>query len=179
MPDYIQKNEFATNHGVCDECSEIAEKNILCVFCNVCIHLVPDCCCFLGDQLSCIDCYKTRHEYISPHTVPCRASLQEMADRDDTVKDRKATAMPNDSARKEDERTPAAKNEEVANEDDTSKDLKAPPQPNDEARKEDEPEPAALNKKADNSPQKLKEPPKPVDEEDSEDDRKPAAKEDN
>jgi hypothetical protein len=35
LQDYIQKNAFATNHGVCDECSKMAEKNIVCVHCSV------------------------------------------------------------------------------------------------------------------------------------------------
>jgi vacuolar-type H+-ATPase catalytic subunit A/Vma1 len=29
LQDYIQKNDFAENHGACDECSEIAEKSIV------------------------------------------------------------------------------------------------------------------------------------------------------
>jgi hypothetical protein len=56
LQDYIQKNEFAPNHGVCDECSKMGEKNIVWVHCSVCVHPLPDCCCFYGGQLSCIDC---------------------------------------------------------------------------------------------------------------------------
>jgi hypothetical protein len=77
--DYIQKNEFATNHGVCDECSKIAETNFICVYCNVCVHPLPDCCRFYGDRLSCIDCYKTLHVYILPRAVPERDSFPLMA----------------------------------------------------------------------------------------------------
>jgi hypothetical protein len=69
LQDNIQKNEFAPNHGVCDECAKMAEKNIVCVYCDVCVHPLPDCCRFRGDRLSCIDCYKTRHFHILPHDV--------------------------------------------------------------------------------------------------------------
>jgi hypothetical protein len=49
------------DHGVCDECSKMAEKNVVCVHCSVCVHPLPDCCHFYGDQLSRIDCYSRRH----------------------------------------------------------------------------------------------------------------------
>jgi hypothetical protein len=66
LQDYIQKNEFATNHGVCDECSKMAEKDIVCVHRSVCVHPLPDCCRFYGNQLSCIDCYRRRHVIFVP-----------------------------------------------------------------------------------------------------------------
>jgi hypothetical protein len=39
LQDYIQKNEFAPNHGVCDECSKMAEKNMVCMHCSLSITL--------------------------------------------------------------------------------------------------------------------------------------------
>jgi hypothetical protein len=50
------------------------------VYCDVCVHPLPDCCRFLGDWLSCIDCYKSRHFHIHPHAVRDRDSCQPMAD---------------------------------------------------------------------------------------------------
>jgi hypothetical protein len=69
LQDYFQKNEFAPNHGVCDECSNMAEKNIVCVHCSVCVHPLPDCGRFYGDQLSCIDCYRKCHVIFVPHAI--------------------------------------------------------------------------------------------------------------
>jgi hypothetical protein len=149
----------------------------VCVYCDVCVHLLPDCCRFLGDQLRCIDCYKTRHVYIRPHAGRDRVSCQLMAKKDDASNDVKTPPEPNDKARLEDELKSAVKNEEVENKDDTSKDLKAPPEPKDEAKKEDERKPAAVNKKVDDATLKMKEPPKPADKEDQTDDKKPEAKE--
>jgi hypothetical protein len=139
---------------VCDECSQIAEKNIVCVFCNVCVHPVPACCRFLGDQLSHIDCYITRHNYTIPHAVPKQAS-----------KDLEAPLEPKD------ERKPAAVNKKA-----DKANLKQPPTPIKEEDKEDDRKPAAVDKKAPKA--NLKQPPKPVKEEDEEDDRNPPTKED-
>jgi hypothetical protein len=69
LQDYIHKNEFATNHGVCDECSKMAEKNVVCVHCSVCVHPLPDCCRFYGNQLSYIDCYRRRHVIFVSHAI--------------------------------------------------------------------------------------------------------------
>jgi hypothetical protein len=80
LQDCIQKKEFAPNHSVCDECSKMAEQLIVCVYCDVCVHPLPDCCRFRGDQVSCIDCYKTRHFHILPHAVGDRDSCPPMAD---------------------------------------------------------------------------------------------------
>jgi hypothetical protein len=120
------------------------------VFCNVCVHPMSDCCRFLGDQLSCIDCYRTRQKYTVTHVVPYRAS-----------KDLKAPLDPNNQARKED----------------VSKHLEEPPAPNNLSRKKDERKPSAVNKEVDDAISKLKDPPKPVQEVDEDDDRKPPAKE--
>jgi hypothetical protein len=105
LQDYIQKKEFATNHGVCDECSKMAERNIVCLYCNDCVHPLPDCCRFLGDRLSCVDCYKTRHFHILPHAVRDRDSCQPMADA-------------SNDGKKE------VKNKDLANKNSTSQDLK-------------------------------------------------------
>ena len=105
LQDYIQKNDFADDHGVCDECSEIAEKSIVCVFCNVCVHPVSTCCRFVGDWLSCIECHKTRHEYRLQVAVPSRADpSQDLEKQDDPSTNLKASPVANDTAETEDER---------------------------------------------------------------------------
>jgi hypothetical protein len=86
LQDYIQKNEFATNHGVCDECSKMAEKNIVCVHCSVCVHPLPDCGRFYGDQLSCIDCYRRRHVIFVSHDI-CDGDSSQLLAKKDTASD--------------------------------------------------------------------------------------------
>jgi hypothetical protein len=136
LQDYIQKNDFAANHGVCDEYSEIAEKGIVCVFCNVCVHPVSTCCRFAGDRLSCIECHKTCHEYRIKIAVPNRASLtQDLKNQDNPSTNLKATPVSDNTAGKEDERKPPAKDKKV---DDAIPKLKEPPKPaNEEDTKDD------------------------------------------
>jgi hypothetical protein len=178
LQDYIQKNEFATNHGVCDESSNMAEKNIVCVHCIACVHPLPDCCRFYGDQLSCIDCYRRHHVIFVPHAIRDGDSSQLLAKKDTASNDVKTP--PAESNKK------ARLGEGWKNEDKkwqkwtlaTAQDLKAAHQSNDAAKKEDDWKPAAVTKKMDDTTLKMKDPPtKHVDEEDQIDDKKPAAKE--
>jgi hypothetical protein len=48
LRDYVAKNEFAEDHGVCEECTMIADWNNVCVFCDICVHPVPSCSLFRG-----------------------------------------------------------------------------------------------------------------------------------
>jgi hypothetical protein len=150
LQDYIQKNEVT----VCDECSKIAEKSIVCVFCNVCVHPMSDCCCFVGDQLSCIDCHKTSHEYrVTVHAFADRASItQDLEDL--PSQNLKALLVPNHLPRKEDERNAAAVNKKV---EDAITKLKEPPKPvNDEDTEDDRKPPAKKdNKDSKRRPPKL------------------------
>jgi hypothetical protein len=178
LQDYIQKNEFATNHGVCDECSKMAEKNIVCVHqCSACVHPLPDCCRFYGDQLSCIDCYRRRHEIFVPHAIRDGDSSQLLAKKDTASNNVKTPPESNKKARLGEGWKNEGKNDEVAKKDNTAQDLKAAHESNDGAEKEDARKPAAVNKKVDDATLKMKDPPKRVNEEDQTDDKKPAAKE--
>jgi hypothetical protein len=94
LQDYIQKNEFAPNHGVCDECSKMAEKKIVCVHCSICVHPLPDCCRFYGHQLSCIDCYRRRHVIHVPHAIPDGDSSQLLAKKGTASNDVKNRLSP-------------------------------------------------------------------------------------
>jgi hypothetical protein len=179
LQDYIQKNEFATNHGVCDECSKMAEKNIVCVHCSVCVHPLPDCCRFYGDQLSCIDCYRRRHVILFvPHAICDGDSSQLLAKKDTASNDVKTPPESNKKARLGEGKKNEDKNVKVAKKDGIAQDLKAAHQSDAAAKKEDDRKPAAVAKKMDDTTLKMKDPPtKRVDEEDQTDDKKPAANE--
>jgi hypothetical protein len=178
LQDYIQRNEFATNHGVCNECSKMAEKNIVCVHCSVCVHPLPDCCRFHGDQLSCIDCYRRRHVIFVPHAIRDGDSSQLLAKKDTASNDVKTPPESNKKATLGEGKKNEDKNDEVAKKDGTAQDLKAAHQSDDAAKKEDDRKPAAVAKKMDDTTLKMKDPPpKRVNEEDQTDDKKPAAKE--
>jgi hypothetical protein len=178
LKDYIKKKEFATNHGVCDECSKMAEKNIVCVHCSVCVHPLPDCCRFYGDQLSCIDCYRRRHVIFVSHAIRDGDSSQLLAKKDTTSNDVKTTPESNQKARLGEVKKNEDKNDKVAKKDGTAQDLKVAHQSNDAAKKEDDRKPAAVTKKMDDTTLKMKDPStKCVDEQDQTDDKKPAAKE--
>jgi hypothetical protein len=125
LQDYIQKNEFATNHGVCDECSKMAEKNIVCVHCSACVHPLPDCCQFYGDQLSCIDSYRRHHVIFVPHAIRDGDSSQLLAKKDTASNDVKTPPESNEKARLGEGWKNEDKNDEVAKKDDTAQDLKA------------------------------------------------------
>jgi hypothetical protein len=141
LQDYIQKKDFAENQGVCDECSKIAEKSIVCIFCNVCVHPVSRCCRFAGDRLSCIECHETRHEYKIKIAVPNRASLpQDLKNQDNPSTNFKAPPVSDNTAEKEDERKPAAKDKKV--DEDAIPKLKEPPKPANEKYTEDDRKPA-------------------------------------
>ena len=135
---YVQKNEFAENHGVCDWCSEIAEKHFVCVFCNVCVHPVPDCCRFQGEHLSCMECYNTRHVYITFHPSPRRASVADSSTKDDAPKRPKSPPYIKQEPSQVDDRKPAAKN--------VAAKLKEPPKPALAGDSDDDKKPAAKNK---------------------------------
>jgi hypothetical protein len=178
LQDYIQKNEFAPNHGVCDECSKMAEKNIVCLHCSVCVHPLPDCGRFYGDQLSCIDCYRKRHVIFVPHAIRDGDSSQLLAKKGTASNDVKTPPESNKKARLEEGKENKDKNDEVPKKDGSDRDLKAAHQSNDDAEKEDDRKPAAVAKKMDDTTLKLKDPPsKRVNEEDQTDGKKPAAKE--
>jgi hypothetical protein len=177
LQDYIQKNEFATNHGVCDECSKMAEKDIVCVHCSACVHPLPDCCRFYGDQLRCIDCYRRHHVIFVPHAIRDGDSSQLLAKKDTASNDVKTPPESNEKARLGEGKKNEDKNDEVAKKDSTAQDLKAAHQSNGAAEKEDDRKPVAVTKKMDDTTLKMKDPPtKRVDEEDQTDDKKPAAK---
>jgi hypothetical protein len=178
LQDYIQKNEFAPNHGVCDECSKMAEKNIVCVHCSVCIHPLPDCCRFYGDQLSCIDCYRSRYVIFVPHAIRDGDSSQLLAKKGTASNDVKTLPESNKKARLGEGKKNEDKTNKVAKKHGSAPDLKEAHQSNNAAKKEDDRKPAAVAKKMDNTTLKMKDPPtKRVDEEDQTDDKKPAAKE--
>jgi hypothetical protein len=101
LQDYIQKKEFAANHGVCGERSKMAEKNIVCVHCSVCVHPLPNCCRFYGDQLSCIDCYRRRHEIFLPRAIRDSDSSQLLAKTDAASNNVKTPLESNEKARLE------------------------------------------------------------------------------
>jgi hypothetical protein len=177
LQDYIQKNEFAPNNGVCDVCSKMAEKNVVCVHCSVCVHPLPDCCRFYGNQLSCIDCYRKRHVIHVPHAICDGDSSQLLAKKGTASNDVKTPPDSNKKARLREGKKNEDKNDKVAKKNGNDPDLKAAHQSNDDAKKEDDQKPAAVAKKMDDATPKLKDPPsKRVDEEDQTDDKKPAVK---
>jgi hypothetical protein len=172
------ESEFAPNHGVCDECSKMVEKNIVCVHCSVCVHPLPDCGRFYGDQLSCIDCYRKRHVIFVPHANRDGDSSHLLAKKGTDSNDVKTPPGSNKKARLGEGKKNEDKNDEVAKKDGFDPYLKAAHQSNDNAKKEDDRKPAAVAKKMDDTTLKLKDPPpKRIDEEDQTDDKKPAAKE--
>jgi hypothetical protein len=135
LQDYIQKNEFATNHGVCDESSKKAEKNIVCVHCSACVHPLPDYCRIYGNQLSCIDCYRRRHVIFVPHTIRDGGSSQLLAKKDTASNDVKTPPESNEKARLGKGWNNEDKNDKVAKKDGTAQDLKAAHQSNDAAER--------------------------------------------
>jgi hypothetical protein len=112
LQDYIKKNEFTPNHGVCDECSKMAEKNIVCVHCSVCVYPMSDCCRFYGDQLSCIDCYRRRHVIHVPHAIRDGDSSQLLAKKGTASNDIKTPPESNKKARLGEEKKTEDKNDE-------------------------------------------------------------------
>jgi hypothetical protein len=156
----------------------MAEKNIVCVHCSACVHPLPDCCRFYGDQLSYIDCYRRRHVIFVPHAICDGDSSQLLAKKDTVSNHVKTPPESNKEARLGEGKKNVDKNDEVPKTDSTAQDLKAAHQSNNDARKEDDRKPAAVTKKMDNTTLKMKDPPtKRVDEEDQTDDKKPVAKE--
>jgi hypothetical protein len=93
------EKQVCKNHGVCDECSRTAEKNIVCVHCSVCVHPLPDCCRFYGDQLSCIDCDRRRHIIFVSHAIRDNDSSQLLAKKDTASNDVKTPPESNGKAR--------------------------------------------------------------------------------
>jgi hypothetical protein len=128
-----QKNEFATNHGVCDERSKMAEKDIVCEHCSVCVHPLPDCCRFYGDQLSCIDCYRRRHVIFVPHAIRDGDSSQLLAKKGTASNDVKTPQESNQKARLGEGKKNVDKNGKVAKKDGSAQDLKAAHQSNNAA----------------------------------------------
>jgi hypothetical protein len=114
LQDYIQKNEFAPNNGVCDVCSKMAEKNVVCVHCSVCVHPLPDCCRFYGNQLSCIDCYRKRHVIHVPHAICDGDSSQLLAKKGTASNDVKTPPDSNKKARLGEGKKNEDKNDKVA-----------------------------------------------------------------
>jgi hypothetical protein len=156
----------------------MAEKNIVCVHCSVCVHPLPDCCRFYGDQLSCIDCHRRRHVIFVPHVIREDSySSPLLAKKDTASNDVKTLPESNEKARLRERWKNEDKNDKVAKKDGTAQDLKAAHQSNGGAKKEDDRKTAAINKKMDDATLKIKDPPKRIEEEDQTDDKKPAAKE--
>jgi vacuolar-type H+-ATPase subunit I/STV1 len=148
-------------------------RKVLCA----CVHPLPDCCRFYGDQLSCIDCYRKRHVIFVPHAIRDGDSSQLLAKKDTASNDVKAPPESNEKARLGEGWKNEDKNDEVEKKDNTAQDLKAAHQSDDAAEKEDDRKPVAVNKKMNNATLKIKDPPKHVDEKDETDDKKQAAKE--
>jgi hypothetical protein len=134
LQDYIQKNEFTTNHGVCDECSKMTEKDIVCVHCSACVHPLPDCCCFYGYQLSCIDCYRRPHVIFVPHAI-CDGDSSQLLAKDTASNDVKTPPESNEKARLREGKKNEDKNDKVAKKDGTAQDLKAAHQSNNAVEK--------------------------------------------
>jgi hypothetical protein len=109
----------------------MAEKNIVCVHCSACVHPLPDCCRFYGNQLSCIDCYRRRHEIFVPHAIREGDSSQLLAKKDTASNNVKTPPESNEQARLGEGWKNEDKNDEVANKNDTAQDLKAAHQSND------------------------------------------------
>jgi hypothetical protein len=150
----------------------------VCVHCSICVHPLPDCCHFYGDQLSCIDCYRRRHVIFVPHAIRDSDSSQLPAKKGTASNGVKTPPESNKKARLGEGWKTENQNDEVAKKDGSAPDLKAAHQSNNDAEKEDDRKPAAVAKKMDDTTLKLKDPPpKRVNEEDQTDDKKPAAKE--
>jgi hypothetical protein len=119
----------------------MAKKNIVCVYCNVCVHLLPDCCHFLGDWLSYIDCYKTRHFHILSHAVRDRDSCQPIAHAsNDGKKEVKNKDLANKNSTSQDLN---ASHESDGVVDDATLKMKEPPKRVDEEEQTDDKKPAA------------------------------------
>jgi hypothetical protein len=177
LQDYIQKNEFATNHGVCDECSKMGETNIVCVHCSVCVHPLLDCCRFYGNQLSCINCYRRRHEIFLPHAIRDRDSSQLLAKKNaasNNVKTPRSPTKRRDWKRGGKMKTRTTKWQKRTTLPRISRRLMSQTTPK---RKMIGNLQKSVNKKMDDATLKMKDPPERVDEEDQTDGKKPAAKE--
>jgi hypothetical protein len=74
----------------------------VCVHCSVCVHPLPDCCRFYGDQLSCIDCYQRHHVIFVPDAIRDGDSSQLLAKKDTASNDVKTPPESNKKARSED-----------------------------------------------------------------------------
>jgi hypothetical protein len=86
----------------------------VCVHCSACVHPLPDCCRFYGDQLSCIDCYRRRHVIFVPHAICDGDSSQLLAKKDTASKDVKTLPESNKKARLGEGWKSEDKNDEVA-----------------------------------------------------------------
>jgi hypothetical protein len=151
-------------------------KNVVCVHCSACVHPLADCCCFYGDQLSCIDCYRRRHVIFVPHAIRDSDSSQLRAKKGTASNDVKTPPESNKKARLGEGWKNEEKNEEVAKKENTAQDRKAAHQSNAAVKKVFDWKPAAVTKKMDDVTLKIKDPPKRANEEDETDDKKPAAK---
>jgi hypothetical protein len=92
----------------------------VCVHCSVCGRPLPDCYRFYGDQLSCIDCYRRRHEIFLPHAICDGDSSQLLAKKNTASNDVKTLPESNEKARLEEGWKNEDKNNEVAKKDNTS-----------------------------------------------------------
>jgi hypothetical protein len=120
----------------------MAVKNIVCVHCSVCIHPLPDCCRFYGDQLSCIDCYRRRHVIFVPHAIRDGDSSQLLAKKGNASNDVNTPPEFNKQARLGEGKKHEDKNDKVAKKDGPDQDLKAADESNSAAKKEDDWKPA-------------------------------------
>jgi hypothetical protein len=116
----------------------MAEKNIACVHCSVCVHPLPDCGRFYGDQLSCIDCYRKRHVLHVPLAIRDGDSSQLLAKKGTAYNDVKPPPKSNKKARLGEGKKPEDKNDEVAKPPRSDPDLKAAHQSNNDTEKEDD-----------------------------------------
>ena len=130
----------------------------MCVHCSVCVHPLPDCCHFYGNQLSCIDCYSRRHVIHVPLANRDGDSSHLLAKKGTDSNDVKTPTKSNKKARLGEGKKNEDKNNEVAKKDGSDPDLKAAHQSND-AEKEDDRKPAAVSKKMDDTTLKMKDPP--------------------
>ncbi len=97
--EYVTNDEIAEDHGVCEECTMIADRNNVCVFCDACVHPVPSCSQFRSGQLTCLECFRS-HVSSRPKFVDTTASI--FASMEDP-----ANAPPMDD--NEEDQKPAAK----------------------------------------------------------------------
>jgi hypothetical protein len=58
----------------------IADRNNVCVFCDICVHPVPSCSLFRGGQLTCLDCFQA-------HGTSCRTFVDKTASTFASMKD--------------------------------------------------------------------------------------------